>query len=235
MPAAAGSANRARSIRAAREDDHHHRHHRDAARADPQYRACRPCGIPAVEARVNIGGDLMRRFGPRRPAPDGGHKPATPAAWVSAGILLFGGTGLLLAIAHAGFRSETAGKFAIVVSLAVIGAAVLVAVVRWIAAPISENAGLGMPDSASFLDRAWGFRGMSLDGHPVKIAVVLLVLLSADCALEVSAHWRWRPSTDSRRAASVTDAGLLRSFLAPAPGPAPGPAAAGPGAGPPDR
>ena len=162
---------------------------------------------------MNIGGDLMRRFGPRRLPPDRGHAPATAGSWLAATLLALGGSAVLLALAYAGFRSESAARFALVVSLTVIGSAILVAVVRWIAAPISENASIGVPDASSFLDRAWGVRRMSLDGHPVRIAVVLLALISADCAFEVSAHWKWVHS--GRRTPA-----LLRYFLAPSRAPA---------------
>lgn len=174
---------------------------------------------------MNIGGELMRRYAPRPPSPGGaGGRPGI-GAWIAAALVLLVGVSVVCGLAYAGFRSEAAARFAVTALFVVIGAAIVVAIIRWFAAPISENAEFAAPDVGRFLLGSRRFRSMSLDGHPVGIALALVAVLAVDGAFELSVHWKW---AHARRRSPV----LLRLLLAPdlspgtpTPGPAPGDAA----------
>ena len=159
---------------------------------------------------MNIGHDLMRRFGPRREPLRDEHPRPSVAEWVLAGFTLATGGAAIAGLAVAGFRSESGARVALVLCLTYLGGLALYRVVRWLVTPGFDGT---VVDAGDIFDRRL-FRRGHFGGPPVQMALVVVAVAAIWLSLAVSRHHRWW---------------LFRSgAAAPAPAGAPVPPAAAP-------
>lgn len=153
---------------------------------------------------MNIGHDLMRRFGPRRTGSDGEPAPARPASRVLALVLLAGGIASFAALGWAGRASESLARLAAVLALFLLGWLAVAGVVAWARAPVHDHS---QPDAGDVLDRMWvpGFVrwwGGFPDAWaraPVRSALAVVAVLALGVAFSLALHWRWIPDHGGRR------------------------------------
>jgi len=167
---------------------------------------------------MNIGHDLMRRYGPRQ-SRDAGPRPPGMRDRVFAIVVALAGTAVLFVIGWAGRGSQPAARVAVGVAAVLLGVTLVLSVVDWMRRPVydtsSFDAGdvfmrIAMPRSARAaisLTHTW-------TGSPMRAALAVLTVVSLMIAIGVSSHWGWIPSSKSARGP--------RGALAPAvPAPAP--------------
>lgn len=135
---------------------------------------------------MNIGHDLMRRFGPRRePLRDEHPRPAR-AEWVLAAFMLAVGGAAIAGLAVAGFRSPEGARIAIPLCLSFVGGYGLYRVIRRLASPGFDQTTV---DAADLFDRGF-LRRNRFGGPPVQVALALLAAAALWAALAVMKHHR---------------------------------------------
>lgn len=145
---------------------------------------------------MNIGHDLMRRFGPRRePLRDERPRPSV-SEWVLAGFTLAAGGAAIAGLAVAGFRSESGARVAVALCLTYLGGLALYRVIRWLVTPGFDGT---VVDAGDIFDRRV-FRRGHFAGPPAQAALVVVAVAAIWLALAVSRHHRWWPSRSGARA-----------------------------------
>lgn len=167
---------------------------------------------------MNIGHDLMRRYGPRKSG-DSGPRPPGMRDRAFAIVVAFAGTAVLLAIGWAGRGSEPAARVAAGTAAILLGLTLVRSFVDWMRRPVSEASTFDSGDVFARIATPRSVRSaMSLAstwaGSPMRAALAVLTVVSLMIAFGVASHWGWIPSSRSARGP--------RGALAPAvPAPAP--------------
>jgi hypothetical protein len=167
---------------------------------------------------MNIGHDLMRRFGPRS-SRDASPRPPSMRDRVFAIVVAFAGTAGLFALGWAGRGSEPVARVAVGAAAVLLGLAVVTSFVDWMRRPISETASFDAGDVFTRIATPHPVRSaMSLastwTGSPMRATLAVLAVVSLLVAFGLARHWGWIPSDGSGRGP--------RGALAPAvPAPAP--------------
>ena len=162
---------------------------------------------------MNIGHDLMRRYGPRDAATRGMPGPPRRRHRGLAVVLLAGGIAAFVALGWSGADSEPSAKLAVTLALALVAGVLVDRVVAWLRAPVHEQ---GSADAGDVLDRLWippwlrwaGALAGRWAESPVRAACMALVVPALLLSLGLARHWKWLPSTYTSRG--------LRGALAPA-------------------
>lgn len=136
---------------------------------------------------MNIGHDLMSRFGPRREPLRDGHPRPTVSEWVLAGLTLAAGAAAIAGLAVAGFRSESGARVAVALCLTYLGGLALYGVIRWLVTPGFDGT---VVDAGDIFDRRL-FRRGHFGGPPVQMALVVVAVAAIWLSLAVSRHHRW--------------------------------------------
>ncbi|MFM8731195.1 MAG: hypothetical protein ACKOFI_06045 [Phycisphaerales bacterium] len=167
---------------------------------------------------MNIGHDLMRRFGPRTTRAVKPPPPSVGQRIVAIAVTVAGAAGLL-ALGWIGRGSEPVARVSVGAAAVLLGLSVLAWVIDWIRRPIHETASFDAGDvferlvtprdirSARAFAAAW--TRSTLRGTLVTLTVVSVLV-----AFGLAQHWKWIPTYGSSRGP--------RGALAPAvPPPAP--------------
>ena len=131
---------------------------------------------------MNIGGDILRRYGPRRAlASDAGALGDAPEQllpgpwhWIGAAAALIVGALGIIGLSVAGFRSKDAAQHALLINLTVIGAYVLWSVSRYLAKPLHDP----VPTHR---------------GYPMTVVVLLLVAATLAASGILCSRWNMLP------------------------------------------
>lgn len=160
---------------------------------------------------MNIGHDLMRRFGPRRELPPDEHPRPRAADWVLAGFVLVAGGAAVAGLAVAGYRSEPGARVAVALCLTYLGGLTLFGVIRWLVTPGYDRTEIDAGDVFDHGIRRRRYFG----GPPLQVALTILAMASIWVALSVSRHHRWWPRGSGTPASAPTGAAGPTSAPAP--------------------
>ncbi|MFM8640917.1 MAG: hypothetical protein ACKOEL_09805 [Planctomycetota bacterium] len=135
---------------------------------------------------MNIGHDLMRRFGPRREPLRDEHPRPRGVDWVLAAFLLAIGGAAVAGLAVAGFRSAAGARVAVPLCLTYVGGYALYSLIRWLVTPGFDQTSI---DAGDMFDRGF-LRRRRYGGPPVQVALAVLAAAALWVALAVVRHHR---------------------------------------------